>query len=82
MTVHGIMKVWFDDHVDYDSEVLDPLYKDREEAAMMKAVTETKTGQRECKVGDNDQRTCECLLYYNSWGCLLAVYNRASIMEN
>lgn len=40
------MKVWFDDHGDYDSEVLDPLYKDREEAVRMKALTKTKEGER------------------------------------
>ena len=36
----------------------------------------TKTGRRECQVGDKDWRMCECLLYYNSGGCLLALYNR------
>ena len=36
----------------------------------------TKTGQRECQVSDEDWRMCECLLYYNSGGCLLALYNR------
>ena len=46
MTVHGIMKVWFDDHGDYDSEVLDSLYKDREEAVRMRAATGTKEGER------------------------------------
>ena len=35
-----------------------------------------KVMQRECQVGDKDWRLCECLLYYNGGGCLLALYNR------
>lgn len=46
MTVHGIMKVWYDTHGDYDSEVLDPLYKDREEAVRAKAIMQVKEGER------------------------------------
>ena len=46
MTVHGIMKMWFDDNGDYNSQVLDPLYKDREEAVRVKAAIETKDGER------------------------------------
>ena len=45
MTVHGIMKVWYDTHGDY-GEVLDPLYKDREEAVRMKALMQEKEGER------------------------------------
>lgn len=36
----------------------------------------TKVSRRECQVGEKDWRICECLLYYNSGGCLLAIYNR------
>ena len=40
------MKVWSDPHGDFDSEVLDPLYKDREEAVRMKALMQEKEGER------------------------------------
>lgn len=36
MTVHGIMKVWFDPHGDFDSKVLDPLYLKKEDAIKAK----------------------------------------------
>lgn len=37
----------------------------------------TKETECECEVGDKDWRYCECLNYYNSFGCLLAQYNRS-----
>ena len=46
MIVHGLKKIWSDAHGDFDSEILDPLYRDREEAVRMKAVTEVKEGER------------------------------------
>ena len=36
----------------------------------------TKVVQMECQVGEKDWRRCECLVYYNSGGCKLALYNR------
>lgn len=36
----------------------------------------TKVEQIECQVGEKDWRQCECLVYYNSGGCKLALYNR------
>ena len=36
----------------------------------------TKVVQRECQVEEKDWRWCECLVYYNSAGCMLASYNR------
>lgn len=46
MTIHGIKKIWSDEHGDFDSEILDSLYKDRDEAVRMKALTEVKEGER------------------------------------
>ena len=36
----------------------------------------TKISEMECEVDDKNRTRCECLLYYNSNGCLLASYNR------
>lgn len=36
----------------------------------------TKVVQTECQVKEKDWRLCECLVYYNSAGCRLALYNR------
>ncbi len=46
MQVHGIMKIWSDEHGDFDSEILDPLYRSREEAVSAKAKQEVKDGER------------------------------------
>lgn len=46
MQVHGIMKIWSDEHGDFDYEILDPLYRDREEAVRVKAGTKVKAGER------------------------------------
>lgn len=46
MTVHGLMKIWSDEHGDFDHEILDPLYKDREEAVRAKAGQKVKPGER------------------------------------
>lgn len=36
----------------------------------------TKEVRLECQVAEKDWRMCDCLAYYNSVGCMLAVYNR------
>ena len=36
----------------------------------------TKVMRKECQVGEKDWRECECLVYFNSAGCKLALYNR------
>lgn len=46
MQVHGIMKIWSDEHGDFDHEILDPLYQNREEAVRAKAGTKVKDGER------------------------------------
>lgn len=46
MQVHGIMKIWSDEHGDFDSLILDPLYRDREEAVRAKAETHVSDGER------------------------------------
>lgn len=46
MTVHGLMKIWSDEHGDFDHDILDPLYKDREEAVRAKAGQKVKPGER------------------------------------
>lgn len=44
--VHGLMHIWSDEHGDFDNEILDPLYKDREEAVRAKAEQIEKPGER------------------------------------
>lgn len=36
----------------------------------------TRERRVECQVREKDWRMCECLLYFNSAGCKLALYNR------
>ncbi len=36
----------------------------------------TRECRVECQVGEKDWRECDCLLYFNSAGCKLALYNR------
>jgi len=36
----------------------------------------TQESREECQVNDKDWKMCECLLYFNGGGCLLARYNR------
>ena len=36
----------------------------------------TREERMECLIDDNDWRMCNCLVYYNSGGCRLALYNR------
>lgn len=46
MQVHGLMKIWSDEHGDFDHEILDPLFKSREEALEAKAGQKAKPGER------------------------------------
>lgn len=46
MKVHGIMKIWSDIDGDFDSEILNPLYMDREEAKKVRETTKVGAGER------------------------------------
>jgi len=46
MQVHGIMIIRSDEHGDFDREILDPLYRSREEAVRAKAEQKVEDGER------------------------------------
>lgn len=46
MRVYGLMKIWSDEHGDFDHEIFDPLFKSREEALQARAEQKVEPGER------------------------------------
>ena len=73
------MKIWSDEHGDFDHEILDPLYKDREEASRVKAETHVSDGEHlelvHFHVVDESNMAISQYLYQNIESCLRNLAN-------